>query len=109
MCLFLRIETQGVVEIRLITAKTHIALQKGETIPRLELMAAVLLAQVLTNARNGLKDSVKINRYFYWSDSLVVLHWIYSNKKQKQLFVSNQVRQITSLVNKESCGYCPTN
>ena len=107
-CIYLRIETQGVVEIRLITAKTHIAPQKGETIPRLELMAAVL-AQLITNVRKVLKNSVKIKQCFCWSDSQVVLHWIYSNKKQKQLFVLNRVRQITSLVNKESWGYCPTN
>ena len=49
-CVYLRIELDNAVEIRLMTAKSHIAPQKCDTIPRLKLRAASLLAVLITNA-----------------------------------------------------------
>ena len=108
-CVYARIVTAETVEVRLITSKTHVAPQRGETIPRLELRGALLLAELMYKVQEIIKDSVCIDSIVYWSDSQVVLHWIHSNKRQKQLFVSNRVQQIKTLTNKESWRYCPTN
>ena len=59
-CVYLRIETTTKVEIRLICAKTRIAPLKGETIPRLELMAALILAQLITSVNEALKPCIEI-------------------------------------------------
>ena len=46
-CVYARIVTAETVEVRLITSKTHVAPQRGETIPRLELRSALLLAELI--------------------------------------------------------------
>ena len=108
-CAYLRVQTTQSVETKLLSAKTHIAPQKGETIPRLELMGALLLARLITKVNEVIADNVHIDSVYCWSDSQVTLHWICSNKKQKQVFVSNRVEQIRSLVKRDLWGYCPTN
>ena len=74
---YLRIKTGTNVTVRLLTAKSKISPLKGETIPRLELMAALLLAQLITSVNNALKNSCQIKQLFCWSDSQIVLYWIY--------------------------------
>ena len=108
-CVYLRIETTSKVEICLICSKTRIAPLKGKTIPQLELMAALILAQLITSVNEALKPCIEIESTFCWTDAQVALHWILGEKKEpKQVFVGNRVRQINGLVNKTCWGYCPT-
>ena len=75
----------------LITAKSRLA-KKGLTIPRLELVAGHMAANLIDNVKNALQ-SHPIMYAHAWLDSSVALHWINGKNHYKQ-FVSNRVAKI---------------
>ena len=75
----------------LLTAKAHIA-KKGLTIPRLELVAGHMAANVVDNVKRVLKG-YPVRNIYGWLDSSVALHWITGEHRYKQ-FVSNRVAKI---------------
>ena len=78
--------TQG-----LVAAKSRLAKQ-GLTIPRLELVAAHMAANIVDNLRRALEGFPVISVHG-WTDSAVALHWICGNGDYRQ-FVANRVRKI---------------
>ena len=106
---YLRIETSNGISSHLISSKARIAPLKTKTILRLELLAALLLAKLITSVANALRNSIKIDNIFGWCDSQIVLWWIYREPKDFKVFVSNRLLQIRGLVAKENWCYCPTN
>ncbi len=64
----------------------------GLTIPRLELVAAHMAANLIVNIREAL-SGFPVESSHCWSDSTVVLHWIKGGGDYKQ-FVSNRVKKI---------------
>ena len=87
----------------LIMAKNRVAPLKQLTIPRLELMAAVIGSRLLAHIRNTLQ----ITRAVLWSDSQIVLTWL-SSKKTLKPFISNRVKEITELTEELTWRYCPS-
>ena len=92
----------------LVAAKTRVAPLEGQTIPRMELLAALLLAKLMNNVRETLKGSVKITETFCWSDSQIVLFWLANTNKTLKTFVQNRVIEIRKLAPPEIWKYCPT-
>ena len=76
---------------RLVAAKGRLAKQ-GLTLPRLELISAHMVTNLVTNVRNTL-DGLPNLRVYAWLDSTVALHWIMGNSQYKQ-FVTNWVNKI---------------
>eukprot|EP00794_Sanderia_malayensis_P017865 gene17865-19646_t len=106
---YLRIEMFSTVSVKLIASKTCIAPIKGTTIPRLELMGALTLAELINTVITVLKHKLTIGRIYCWSDSQVTLHWILNeNKVLKQQFVRSRVIQIRAMTPNATWGYCPT-
>ncbi|UYV63695.1 hypothetical protein LAZ67_2005337 [Cordylochernes scorpioides] len=68
---------------------------KKITIPRLELCAALMLAQLQSQTTQA--PSFNIDEQFYWTDSKIVLAWIISESKKWQIFVANRVAKIQDL------------
>ena len=66
--------------------------KEGLTIPRFELVAGHMAANLLTNVRDAL-IGFPVKSLYAWLDSSVDLHWIRSSGEYKQ-FVSNRVRKI---------------
>ena len=64
------------------------------TIPRLELVAAHMAANLLENARTAL-NNYPVKNCYAWTDSTVALRWIRLDGNYKQ-FVSNRVSKIKS-------------
>lgn len=87
--------TSGEILVRLLCAKSRVAPIKKTTIPRLELCAAVLGAQLTSRV----KEDLQYNRYktYYWSDSQIVLAWLYSDTAQYQVFVAHRITKIREL------------
>ncbi|XP_048487833.1 uncharacterized protein LOC125491030 [Plutella xylostella] len=105
-CIYLKSSNAlGQVKVSLLCAKSRVAPVKATTIPRLELCAALLGAQLASEVTQALK--FVINRHIFWSDSKVVLCWLRNTKKLKT-FVANRVAAITDLTEKAPWLYVPT-
>ena len=78
--------TQGIV-----CSKSRIA-KKNLSIPRLELVAGHMAANLVTNVEQAI-GSQKITSVHCWLDSTVALYWISGQGEYRQ-FVSNRVKKI---------------
>ena len=94
-------------EVAFVMAKSRVAPLKNLTLPRLEVKAAVVAAQLATSVVAALLTHLARIRVQLWSDSQIVLHWIFSNKPLKQ-FVANRVQVIHDLFPASSWSYCHT-
>ena len=80
------VKTQG-----LVCAKSHLAKQNLR-IPRLELVAAHMATNLVSNVEKAIGNCDKIETHC-WSDSTVALYWINGSGDYQQ-FVSNRVAKI---------------
>ncbi|GBM60115.1 hypothetical protein AVEN_38454-1 [Araneus ventricosus] len=76
----------------LLCSKSRVSPIQCVTIPRLELAACQLLAQLTRKALNALK--LKIDQVLLWTDSAIALSWIHTPPHLLKTFVSNRVAQI---------------
>uniref|UniRef100_W6NHN5 Retrotransposon domain containing protein n=1 Tax=Haemonchus contortus TaxID=6289 RepID=W6NHN5_HAECO len=94
-CAYLVCRTPDVVHSRLLMAKSHLNTPKPVTIPRLELLAALVsirMTQFLVKHLN-----LPFTAIHLFSDSLIALHWIHARKTFK-VFVQNRVEAIRRIV-----------
>ena len=85
----------------LVMSKSRVAPVKQHSLPRLELMAAVIAARL----GSFVVQSLNLNAStFYWSDSQIVLCWLQSKKKLKP-FIDHRVREIQIV--SSTWQYCP--
>ena len=96
-CVYLRFERKsGNSHVTLVTSKSKIAPMKKETIPRLELLGALLLSRLLLAVKKALSPDYTIHDTFAWIDSTVVLCWIRNINKVYKVFVQNRLNEIRS-------------
>ena len=57
--------SDGTVELNLMTSKTRVTPIKGQTIPRLELCSAVILARLMSSTHGALQLLLRDVRMFY--------------------------------------------
>ena len=92
----------------LLASKTRVAPLKAETIPRLELIACLTLALLITAVYKALACTIEVDAVINWTDSQIVSWWINGESKQFKQFVQNRVENIRSLWSKNHWRYCPS-
>ncbi|XP_018395970.1 PREDICTED: uncharacterized protein LOC108774375 [Cyphomyrmex costatus] len=106
-CTYIRsIDHQNTSEVRLLCSKTRVAPLKQQTIPRLELCAALTLARLMKKILSSL--NISFDKITYWSDSTIVLNWIQTQPSKLQVFVSNRVAEIQELTDTRNWRHVPT-
>ncbi|XP_038106134.1 uncharacterized protein LOC119765936 [Culex quinquefasciatus] len=82
----------GTVEINLVVAKTRVAPIQQISLPRLELLAAELLVDLMVKVLESFTHlEVEL---VAWSDSQIVLHWLSSLPRKWKTFVANRTSKI---------------
>lgn len=95
-CIYVRVmDEQGKIKSTLLTAKSKVGKLEDISIPRLELMSALLCSKLMHQAMQACE--FKVVEQFMWSDSTVALCWIKKDPSQLKVFVANRVKQILDL------------
>ncbi|XP_055633517.1 uncharacterized protein LOC129773882 [Toxorhynchites rutilus septentrionalis] len=100
------INLKGEESTNLLCSKSRVAPLKKVTLPRLELLAAALLAELTAKIKSILAG--RISSEYYYSDSQVALSWIKSSNTRWGTFIRNRVQKIHSTTNPEHWKYIST-
>ena len=82
-------------------------LSEQQMIPRLELLSCLILARLVKNVQEELRDEIKLDDPLCWNDSQVALSWIINGNKDWKQFVQNRVNEIWNLVPTATWQHCP--
>lgn len=96
-CIYIRAVVDDQVKVSLLIAKSKIAPVKAQSLPRLELCAALLLTTTWNKIRH--KVNKFVNFICFWSDSQIVLHWLKMHSSALNCFVANRISEIQTLSN----------
>ncbi|XP_070527718.1 uncharacterized protein [Cardiocondyla obscurior] len=92
-CVYVRTrEGPAKYKIVLLASKSRVAPIKAISLPRLELCAAVLLAELTEKICTALNERKR--SLFLWTDSTITLNWIASSSRRWNSFVANRVGEI---------------
>ena len=95
-CVYLELKTSTQSSFTFVLSKAKVCPLKRVTLPRLELLASVLAAQLAVVVAKALHiDPIYCK---CWTDSTVVLNWIKSNPSKLKTFVANRCDRIHHLV-----------
>ena len=104
---YLRFKVENApAHVSLVMAKSRVAPLKFLSVPRLELQAALLGSRLIKTVAEEL--GIKIAQRFLWSDSATVLHWIRSEPRTRQIYVSHRLGEIGELTTISEWRWVPT-
>ena len=82
----------GKISVALVTAKASVAPIKPMSIPRFELMAAVLGVRLGETVSQKLE--IPLSEHTLWTDSMDVIYWVQGHSRRLKSFVANRVAEI---------------
>ena len=82
----------------LLMAKARVAPIKALTIPKLELLSALLSSRLVTFILNTYKLELKFESIHLWIDNQAVLSWLISSNESKNLFIRNRIQEIKTKI-----------
>ena len=104
---YLRIaDKSGKVHCSFLMGKSHLAPAPMTTIPRLELLAAIVSLRLDQMLKKELL--LVIEKTYFWSDSTSVLLSIYNSNKRFPVFVANRLAEIERNSDIQSWRYVPS-
>ena len=94
----------------LVMSRSRVAPVRSITLPKLELMAAVIATRVASFFIQSLHLTSNDTTIHLWSDSQITLHWIYDIKQTATTkpFIANRVMEITQTFPASVWTYVPT-
>ena len=104
--IYVRVVEEHVIHTTLLRRKSRVAPVKTQTIPRLELLGAVLLARLMDSVIKVFLDSVSVDNVFYRTDSVTVVCWIRNERPWKQ-YLMRRVEEIRKLSQACKWYHCP--
>ncbi|GBM06747.1 hypothetical protein AVEN_62991-1 [Araneus ventricosus] len=87
-----------------VASKTRVAPLKKLTLPRLELMGALLSARLSYRIIKALNLNLVCR---FWTDSQITLFWIKGTANKFKSFIKNRVEEIVKLTSPEDWYFCP--
>ncbi|KRZ88518.1 hypothetical protein T08_9134 [Trichinella sp. T8] len=103
---YMRIETTNHhTVVNFVTSKTRVAPIRRLTLPRLELMGALVAARLVRSVQKML--GLQVHGITCWCDRAVTLAWIQSSADRWKPFVRNRVAEIQQLVEPAAWRHCP--
>jgi len=106
-CVYIRSQGhENTYDASLLCAKNRVAPLRQQTIPRLELCAAFLLACLVAKVVQALK--ISLEEVTCWTDSTIVLSWLQTHSSTSQVFVSNRIAEIQQLTESFNWRHVPT-
>ena len=103
---YLVLETHSGRYVKFMASKTHVAPTKPITIPRLELLSALLLSWLIYNITKALEQEVLMLMPQCYTDSTVSLYWVLGTDKSWRPFVQNCVEEIRKLLPPDNWSHC---
>ena len=103
---YLQMQTSTGNYTRFIESKTRVAPLRKQTIPRLELLSALLLSRLMVSITKSLKSVPKLSDPTCYTDSKVTLYWILGISKEWKQFVQNRVTEIRKCISPDHWKHC---
>ncbi|XP_062703633.1 uncharacterized protein LOC134286082 [Aedes albopictus] len=103
---YFRATVNGTYKCALVMSRSKVAPLKRQSIPRLELLAAVLGARLLRTVESS--HTLPVHRRFLWTDSQTVLSWIRSDQYKYKQFVAFRIGEIHELTNLADWRWVPS-
>ncbi|GFV15910.1 uncharacterized protein TNCV_988931 [Trichonephila clavipes] len=102
---YVKVRKQKEGLVNLITSKTMVAPLKAVTVPRLELLGALVVARLSSRVQEIIHKK-KECKVFHWTNYKTVLFWIKGSSKRWKQFVANRVQEISKLTDPDSWFHC---
>lgn len=102
---YIRCQTGSKIYSKLVFSKVRICPTKEITLPRLELLGALITYRSMEFVRKSM--DIKVNKAYLWCDNQCVLHWI-NSRKVLPTFVQNRVKEIRANTLQLTYKYVPT-
>nr|XP_042909547.1 uncharacterized protein LOC122271644 [Parasteatoda tepidariorum] len=102
---YLKVYTPNGPIVRLLTSKSRVAPLNSVTLPRLELLGALVAAR-LTSKVKKIVNLKRSSIAYHWTDSKIALYWIKGKTTRWKQFVANRVKEIATLTDPNSWHHC---
>ena len=103
--MWLRSET--CVDVKFLASRTRVAPIGGTSVPRLELLSALLLSKLIASVQAAIEIETCLGAPLCFTDSKATLYWIRGVEHSWKQFVENRVATIRSLVGPQYWRHCP--
>ncbi|XP_058459679.1 uncharacterized protein LOC131435621 [Malaya genurostris] len=103
---YFRIVVEGEIKCALVMARSKVAPLKYQSIPRMELQAALLGARMMKTVCET--HTLPIREKYIHTDSEVVLAWIHSQHRNYKQFVAYRIGEILTLTEPASWRHVPS-